>query len=85
MVENLLHANGQKQEPLENIHRKAIGDGHARGLTYEQMADEFNEKNLRRRGELRWTAKSVAVRWSDLNRRQRDGGGLSGHLFDKSG
>jgi hypothetical protein len=70
IVEHLLHANGQKQESLENIHRKAIEDGRARGLTDQQMADEFNGKNLRRRGGLRWTAKSVAVRWSDLKRAQ---------------
>jgi hypothetical protein len=34
------------------------------------MADEFNAKNIRRRGGLQWTAKSVAVRWSDLKRIQ---------------
>ena len=68
MIEHLLRANGQKQEPLEKIHRKAIEDGRAHGLTDQQMADEFNSKNLRRRGGLQWTAKSVAVRWSDLTR-----------------
>ena len=68
MVEHLLHANGQRQEPLEDIHRRAITEAHARGLSYRQMADEFNTKNIRRRGGLRWTAKSVAVRWSDLKR-----------------
>jgi hypothetical protein len=36
------------------------------------MADEFNQKNIRRRGELRWTAKSVATRWSDLKRIEHD-------------
>ena len=68
MVEHLLRANGQQQESLENIHRNAIEEAQSRGLNYQQMADEFNKKNLRRRGGLRWTAKSVAIRWSDLKR-----------------
>ena len=72
MVEHLLRANGQKQESLENIHRRAIAEARARGLSYEQMAIEFNKKNIRRRGGLRWTAKSVATRWSDLKRIEHD-------------
>jgi hypothetical protein len=68
MVHHLLRDNGQKQEPLENIHRNAIAEAQGRGLNYQQMADEFNTKNLRRRGGLRWTAESVAIRWSDLER-----------------
>jgi Recombinase len=72
MVEHLIRANGQKQESLENIHRRAITEARARGLDYSQMADEFNQKNFRRRGGLPWTAKSVAVRWSDLKRMQRE-------------
>jgi DNA invertase Pin-like site-specific DNA recombinase len=71
MVEHLIRANGQKQESLENIHRRAITEAHARGLDYSQMAAEFNQKNIRRRGGLPWTAKSIAVRWSDLERIQR--------------
>jgi Recombinase len=70
MVEHLLRANGNKQEPLENIHRKAIAEARDRGLDYQQMADEFNRKGIRRRGGLRWTANSVTVRWSDLKRIQ---------------
>ena len=72
MVEHLIRANGQKQESLENIHRRAITEARARGLDYSQMAAEFNQKNFRRRGGLPWTAKSVAVRWSDLKRMQRE-------------
>jgi hypothetical protein len=72
MVEHLIRANGQQQEPLENIHRRAITEARARGLDYSQMAAEFNQKNIRRRGGLPWTAKSVAVRWSDLKRIQRE-------------
>jgi hypothetical protein len=70
MIEHLLHANGRKQESLENIHGRAITEARARGLSYQQMAAEFNEKTIRRRGGLRWTAKSVEIRWSDLKRMQ---------------
>lgn len=71
MVQHLIRAHGQRQESLENIHRRAIMEARARGLTYQEMADEFNTKKIRRRGGLRWTAKSVAIRWSDLGRTQR--------------
>jgi hypothetical protein len=71
MIEHLLRANGEKQESLANIHRRAITEARARGLDYQQMADEFNSKNLRRRGGLQWTATSVEIRWSDLDRIQR--------------
>ena len=70
MVQHLLRGNGQGQEPLENIHRRAIMEGRARGLTYQEMAEEFNTKRIRRRGGLSWTARSVAIRWSDLGRMQ---------------
>jgi hypothetical protein len=50
MVDHLLRDNGHKQEPLENIHRNAIAEAQERGLNYQQIADEFNKKNLRRRG-----------------------------------
>ena len=50
MVQHLLRGNGQGQEPLENIHRRAIMEGRARGLTYQEMAEEFNTKRIRRRG-----------------------------------
>jgi hypothetical protein len=72
MVDHLIRANRQKQESLENIHRRAITEARARGLDYSQMAAEFNQKNIRRRGSLPWTAKSVAVRWSDLKRTRRE-------------
>jgi hypothetical protein len=36
------------------------------------MAVEFNQKNVRRRGGLLWTAKMIAVRWSNLNRIERN-------------
>jgi len=36
------------------------------------MAVEFNKENIRRRGGLQSTAKSVAIRWSDLRPMKRD-------------
>ena len=71
MVHHLVRDNGQKQESLESIHRNAIGDGLGRGLNYEQIAIELNQKNIRRRGALHWTAKAVSIRWSDLCRMHR--------------
>ena len=71
MVDHLLHANRHKQESLESIHRNAIGDGLGRGLNYQQIAIELNQKNIRRRGALHWTAKAVSIRWSDLCRMHR--------------
>ena len=70
MIEHLLDANGHKQESLENIHRRAIMEARARGLNYGQMAVEFNERHIRRRGARHWTAKSVEIRWRDLHRMQ---------------
>jgi hypothetical protein len=72
MIEHLLRANGQKQEPLENIHRRAITEARARGLNYGEMATEFNKRQIRRRGGLHWTAESVATRWKDLKRMERN-------------
>ena len=72
MVQHLIRGYGQRQESLENIHRRAITEARARGLTYKQMADEFNTNKIRRRRGLRWTTESVAIRWSDLGRMQRN-------------
>jgi DNA invertase Pin-like site-specific DNA recombinase len=70
-VRNLLRRIGEKVESLENLHRRAITEAHARGLNYQEMALEFNEKKLRRMGCRRWTAQAVAHRWSVLNGLQR--------------
>ena len=58
---------GNKLEPLENVHRRMIGEALARGIGYSQIADELNEKNVRRQGGQRWTAQCVARRWWYLN------------------
>jgi hypothetical protein len=63
MVRDLFWTKGNKLEPLENVHRRMIGEALARGIDYSQIADELNEKNVRRKGGQRWTAECVATRW----------------------
>ena len=48
----------RKRIDLENLQRQAIAEVKARGLTYRQMAIEFNEKGLRRRSRFSWTRRS---------------------------
>jgi Recombinase len=73
MVEWLLHTAEKNSEPLEELHRRAFLDALARGLDYEEMAVEFNEKKLRRGNNYRqpWTAKYLSLRWGRLRRRQQ--------------
>jgi hypothetical protein len=35
------------------------------------MADEFNQRGIRRRDGQQWTARDIKKRWSDLNRLER--------------
>ena len=70
MVQNLL-TRSAKAESNDSLHRDAIVDARARGLSCSEMAEELNKKNIRRRGGLRWTAHSVELRWRDLERAQR--------------
>lgn len=57
-----------------SLRQKAAGEARARGLTYREMVVEFNEKKLRRGKNKRqpWTARYINVRWSKLNRLQRE-------------
>jgi hypothetical protein len=71
MVYGLLRAQGKKPNSLEEIHRAAITEARARGLNYRQMAEEFNERGIRRRDGQPWTARDVKKRWGDLNRLER--------------
>ena len=55
----------------EKIHRNAILEALARGLDFREIANDFNEKKLRRRrGSHSWTARSDRQRWNDLKRLQ---------------
>ena len=73
LVSGLLRTIGKKAESFESIHIRAIEDASARGLNYEQMAIEFNEKKIRRKKGCRkaWTAHFIEKRWNTLQQRQR--------------
>ena len=73
LVSGLLRTIGKKAESFESIHSRAIEDASARGLDYEQMANEFNEKKIRRKKGCRkaWTAHFIEKRWNTLQQRQR--------------
>jgi DNA invertase Pin-like site-specific DNA recombinase len=71
MVYGLLRAQGKKPVSLEEVHREAITEARARGLNYQQMAVEFNDRGIRRRDGQPWTARDIKKRWGDLNRLQR--------------
>jgi len=46
---SVLHNVGAKAESFETLHRKAITGARARGLNHQQMAVEFNERQIPRR------------------------------------
>jgi DNA invertase Pin-like site-specific DNA recombinase len=71
MVYGLLRAQGKRPVSLEETHREAIAEARARGLSYRQMAVEFNERGIRRRDGQPWTARDIKTRWADLNRLER--------------
>jgi hypothetical protein len=71
-VYGLLRAQGKKPISLEEVHREAITESRARGLNYRQMAEEFNERGIRRRDGQPWSARDIKKRWGDLNRLQRN-------------
>ena len=71
MVYGLLRAQGKKPISLEETHREAIAEARNRGLNYRQMAEEFNQRGVRRRDGQPWTARDIKKRWADLNRLER--------------
>jgi DNA invertase Pin-like site-specific DNA recombinase len=71
MVYSLVRRYFKKLTPLEDEHRKAIGEARARGLNYRQMAIEFNERKIRRRDGQPWRPRDIRKRWADLNRLHR--------------
>ncbi len=72
MVYGLIRGAGRKAHRLEDLHQKAITEGRERGLSYREMAAEFNEKQLRRRDGQPWRAIDIRRRWTGLNRLNRD-------------
>lgn len=79
MVYGLLRAQGKTAILLEDLHREAISEARARGLNYRQMAEEFNERGIRRRDSQPWTARDLKRRWGGLNelKRKREQKGLN--------
>jgi DNA invertase Pin-like site-specific DNA recombinase len=71
MVYGLIRATGRKPQRLEAIHHNAIAEARARGLSYRQMANEFNDRKLRRRDGQPWTSDDIKRRWANLNRLNR--------------
>jgi len=79
MVYGLLRAQGKTAILLEDLHREVISEARARGLNYRQMAEEFNERGIRRRDGQPWTARDIKRRWGGLNelKRKREQKGLN--------
>ena len=72
IVYDLIVTVGEKVETLGDIHCKEITEARARGLSYREIAIEFNEKKIPRRKDCDrpWTEHNVAHTWSKLNRRK---------------
>jgi hypothetical protein len=68
MVVHLLYGTGRKRESLEKIHYRVMAEARVRGLGYGEIAAEFNERQIRRRGGPYWTAKYAQRRCYYLNR-----------------
>jgi hypothetical protein len=79
MVHGLLRAQGKTAILLEDLHREVISEARARGLNYREMAEEFNERGIRRRDGQPWTARDIKRRWGGLNelKRKREQKGLN--------
>jgi len=71
MVYGLLRALGTTPILLEDAHREAIAEARTRGLNYRQMAEEFNQRGIRRRDGQPWTARDIRRRWGGLNQLKR--------------
>ena len=68
MVTGHLRALNVKSESLDNIHYRLMADAHKRRLSYEEIAIEFNNYKIRRKGYQTWTVRNVRTRWAALNR-----------------
>ena len=71
IVYDLMAKVGEKVETLGDIHRRAIIEARARGLSYREMAVEFNERKIPRRKDCRgpWNERNLAHTWSKLHLR----------------
>jgi DNA invertase Pin-like site-specific DNA recombinase len=68
MVGYMLRMTGHEAEPIDQLHYRLMSQALGRGLSYRQIANEFNRKKIRLLGVLQtWTASSVERRWTKLN------------------
>jgi hypothetical protein len=68
MVGYMLRMTGHEAEPIDQLHYRLMSQALGRGLSYRQIANEFNRKKIRLLGVLQtWTASSVKRRWTKLN------------------
>ena len=79
IVYRQLRAQNKRPISLEDLHREVISEARARGLNYRQMAEEFNQRGIRRRDGQPWTARDLKRRWGGLNelKRNREQKGLN--------
>ncbi len=70
LVYNMISKVPKKPDPLEEIHREAILDAKSRGLNYVEMANEFNERKIRRQNGRPWHKEAVRRRWRALNHKR---------------
>src|SRR5262249_28143731 len=63
----------RRRDDLEALHRHALAEARARGLTNAQAAEEFNAKGVPRVGRKSWTDDAVRQRRTQLARRDRRG------------
>jgi len=71
-VYSLLVRIGERSESWGKLHRRVFTEAQGRGLSYREMALEFNERNISRRGNQPWTTRNVAERASKLHLVKRD-------------
>jgi hypothetical protein len=68
MVGYMLRMTGHEAEPIDQLHYRLMSQAFGRGLSYRQIANEFNRKKIRLLGVLQtWTASSIERRWAKLN------------------
>ena len=68
MVGYMLRMTGHEAEPIDQFHYRLMSQALDRGLSYRQIANEFNRKKIRLLVVLQtWTASSVKRRWTNLN------------------
>jgi DNA invertase Pin-like site-specific DNA recombinase len=66
LVFSLISNVPRKAYSLQNVHREVIAEARRRGLSYTEMAREFNETRVPRQTNRPWTAKAITERWYEV-------------------